>query len=399
MSICYKLESPSVFFKKSIYLAGPDVQETDKSKSKDNDDNASWKSEAIKILKEEKFTDSVIFMPHNRKASDNSANTEKSINWEKKWLNAADAVIFWFPDNDANHDDISDAELNEYFNTWKIFVGSPAEPTENDKNMYLKMTIEESGGKWYTDLRTLIKDALAFIGEGSTRRGAERKVPINIWNDRTFQKWKDGIENNNLNCEITDYTINHAIVDSVTKELFCWIIKPSIHIGKEKRDKNNEVVIGRLAGSIICVYTKDTKLDDTRFVLVKEFRSAVKNKDGYVLELPSGALHEGESIIESSLSELQEETGVVLQDKDFKKVGDRQFAPTLIANTSFVYKIGITSSEMDAIEKEVKDKTFGIQEETEITYVCIKTWKQILSEKQVDWSTLGILTQAMLGDE
>lgn len=393
-SIIYNQEEPPSFFRKSVYLAGTN--------------QGSWRDKAIDLLKDDFSNGGVIFCPQNNPnpnsklkypSPDNKEEYSKQINWERTWLNSSDAVIFWLPRDLENIGLISNVEFGELVNSGRIFCGSPKESEDKDKNSYLRSVIENKGIKWYDNLEDLVKDTIDFIGRGSIREKADRKIPMKIWKHDSFRNWKKDIEENELNCSIKDYEILFNVYDAENKELFLWAVKPTIHIGKEKRNKDCEIVMGRTEGTSICVYEENKNIEDTRIVLVKEFRSANRSKDGYVLELPSGAIHEDESDAQSSLVELKEETGIsfnTVNKNRVKFVGYRQSLPTLIANCDKAYKIGISSIEMDNIENITKNKTFGIKEETEITYVEVKTFKEILQEDRVDWKTLGIISKCLL---
>lgn len=134
----------------------------------------------------------------------------------------------------------------------------------------------------------------------------------------------------------------------------------------------------------------------TKIVIIKEFRSPVRNKEGYVYELPSGSIELKGKAVEQSFKEFEEETGVKLKNpKSAILIKERQCVSTFSSHTNTVYSYELSEEEIDKIGKDTKGKCFGIEEDTEMTYVEIQTVKEILDQNLLDWSMLGVLFEVI----
>lgn len=409
MNIVYNREEPPAFFKKSIYLAGTSVilyNTTKKDDDKYENTEYTYRDSAINFLSD-KFEGGALFVPTDNPNSETSSPGPRDkdayrerIEWEQTWLKACDAVVFWLPRNLSNLGLCSNFELGQLFHSGKCFIGAPYQPTDNDKNAYLQTLCDIQNLHWYNDLNKLLSDTLEFIGEGSTRKGYERKIPLQIWEHDAFQHWKKAMEENDLNCKVQDVDVIYNVNAPESGKTFFWMIVPKIRVSGERRTKEFDCVIGRNEICSMCIYTNDTKLDDTEIVLIKEFRSSGRSSDGYVTELPSGSFHENDSMVKSAMVELKEETGIELcEDKRAKFIGKKQMMPTLCSTANYVYAYDVSSKEMAEIKRQVKNKVFGIKEESERTHVVIKTWKQIIRDKLLDWPTLGMIAQVLHGEK
>lgn len=402
LEVVYNRQEPPKMFSKSIYLAGTNIVEEDEVHT--------WRDRVIDILKAKKFDGCVFFPEESRLYEDGDNSTaypdpndlsglKAQTEWERTWMNAADAVLFWFPRNLKCLGLTSNVEYGKYFSLPRVFVGSPFSAKNQDYNCYLKVLNNMAEKKWYEDLETIVSSALDYIGVGSYRRDFERKIPLEIWTNQSFVSWKDQMERNDIGAKITDIEVIYEEPTSPgSKDVFLWTVRPTIYLEAEKRYKKGDIVCGRPDVCSIVIYSDE---EDPRIVLVKEFRPSIRNKEGYVLELPSGSYHGGAKGVRSALMELKEETGIDIswsQEQNAILVGERQQLPTLCANANIAHKMKVSSLEMFNIEDFVKDKTFGLEEETERTYVEIKRFSEILKEQRVDWTTLGIITQALYGD-
>jgi ADP-ribose pyrophosphatase YjhB (NUDIX family) len=135
----------------------------------------------------------------------------------------------------------------------------------------------------------------------------------------------------------------------------------------------------------------------TKIVLIKEFRSPVNNPEGFVYELPGGsAIKPGINPQVNAQHELEEEIGLMVEDLNrFSPVGDRQLMATVSSHKAQVYKIELTEAEITSLEKqEANNATYGVEEDSEKTYVKIISLDNIFSY-HLDYSMLGMIFEAL----
>jgi hypothetical protein len=156
---------------------------------------------------------------------------------------------------------------------------------------------------------------------------------------------------------------------------------------------------GRTDISSIALYYPGKDLLDTEVLLVKEFRTPVRNATGFVYELPGGSAKEDSGqTLKVALDELNEETSFSIDNSRVKEIGGLQLAGTILSHISTLYAAEITKEERDqlvAIEKS--GKSFGIEADTEKTYVAVMSIRKMMAEKVVDFSTLGMIMFALFG--
>jgi ADP-ribose pyrophosphatase YjhB (NUDIX family) len=391
LEIVYNRQTPSISFSKSIFLAGPTPR---------NKNVKSWREEAIEILKNLNY-DGIIFSPE-----DNPDNPEicfpdyetdpegykEQVKWEQKWLSSCDCILFWIPRELSTLPGFTtNVEFGIYYKSGKISIGAPK---DSAKNNYLKVTSEAEGLIWYEDLKECIINALTIIGDGSYRSYDDRYVPLNVWKHKTFQNWKQQLITNELNCSVNELKTEYVFIPKMGNKVFFYLMKADIKIGKENRNKDNEFIIGRPDLCTLVVHTKTENYKNMKFLLVKEFRSPVRNTSGYVYEFPSGSVCDNKNDVSQALEELVEETGVKLSiDSNIKFIRDRQCLSTFSTHNNIVYSIEIPEGKMNEIEVNTNNKFFGLEKDTERTYVEIWTLDRILKENLMDWSMLGILLE------
>lgn len=105
--------------------------------------------------------------------------------------------------------------------------------------------------------------------------------------------------------------------------------------------------------------------------------------------------------IESSIflvaaAELKSETGLEIGPDRFFPVKSRQLTATLSTHQSHLFAVELTSDEIQLVEAmEQQQTSFGVVEETEQTSVRVRSLAQILDSDIVDWSTIGMITNAL----
>jgi ADP-ribose pyrophosphatase YjhB (NUDIX family) len=148
----------------------------------------------------------------------------------------------------------------------------------------------------------------------------------------------------------------------------------------------------------VVLFDKEThEIFNKKVILVKEFRSPVRNKEGFVFECIGGSSFKDGNPVNIAQSELKEETGIEIDPLRFKACGTRQVASTLSAHHAVVYAAALSKDEINKIEESVKNKTFGVAEDTEKTYVVVCKVQDLLDGKiPVDWANLGMILSAIL---
>ena len=139
----------------------------------------------------------------------------------------------------------------------------------------------------------------------------------------------------------------------------------------------------------------------TDIVLIREFRSPARSADGFVRELPGGSSFKGgQDPLHVASEEVLEETGLVIEAGRFRALGHRQVAATLSSHHAYLFEAELTPEEMRMAKLAAdNDEAHGVDEDSERTYVEVLTFRDILAGNQVDWATVGMITQAVMGGE
>lgn len=372
--------------KKSIFLAGPTPRDYVSS---------SWREEAVKILNQLNF-DGHVFIPEPRDGFFKGDYIDQ-VNWETEALNRADIIVFWVPRNS----DMPALTTNIEFGTWatsgKVVLGYP----ENAEHMrYLQVMADEIKIPSFKSLEDTLKKAIDIIGEGSLRTHGETYIPLLIWNNSTFKNWyKAQIDVGN---KLVDAKVLWNFRAGANKDkVFCWVVHVKVWIELEQRIKSNEFVFGRTDLSSIALlyipFEQVKELDQIEVLLVKEFRSPVRNSSGFVYELPGGSSKDSdEETLKVALHELEEETSFSFPESRLQAVTSRQVAATLSAHTNSLFVGQLTKKERDFLYGlKTSGKTFGVISDTEKTYVELMSLKEILDNNLLDWNNIGMIFSAI----
>jgi len=383
MPVVYALSPFPTRVQKTIFLGGPTPRKN----------AVSWREEVIKLLEEEGF-DGHIFTPEPKDGRW-SEQYDDQLGWEDEGLNRADVILFWVPRDvqgdapEGNGVPMPALTTNDEWGTWKdsgkVIWGSPdwAESTK-----YQKHYAKELGVPTFNTLKDAVKEAIRKVGEGAERTEGETQVPLHIWSRDDFQAWyKSQLSSGN---SLEGFKVKWGFFVGPNKDrLFIYVAHPLVHIKEEGRSKKNECILFRPDISTVCLYKRAEPLTNTKIVLVKEFRTPVRNDESYVYELPGGSSPKsGVDARQTAVDEVSEEVGIALDPARLKDHGSRQMGATLCCYHAHLYSVELSDEELEILEA---DKSIHGADDEERTTIHIATLGEILQEDLVDWPTLGMI--------
>ncbi len=229
-------------------------------------------------------------------------------------------------------------------------------------------------------------------------------IPPEIWHAASFQRWYQAQSRVGNSLEGAEVLWSFRAGSGTDAPIF-WAMRVAVRIAVEDRVKSNEFVISRPDSSAVALYCPTpastpasgsiSALDDTIVVLVREFRSPASTPDGFVHELPGGSGPSEDPHVQA-VTELEEETGFKIDPQRLRTHGSRQVAATLSAHHTHLFSAPITEAELTQL-RELQQTVHG-DGPVEQTWIEIATFGEIRRERLVDWSTLGMLAQALLDD-
>jgi len=385
LKVVYAKEELPTEVVKSIFLAGP---------SSRNLETESWRPEALELLDKLGY-DGHVFVPEPRNGKF-SGDYVDQVEWETSALNQADCIVFWVPRDMRTLPGLTtNIEFGLWANTGKCVLGTPP-GAENVR--YLQWMAAKNKIPNYSTLEATLQEAIERLGAGALRKGGDAQVPLHIWSHPTFQAWlaAQKIVGNHLESARVLWTFR---VGQQLEKVFSWCLHVNVFIKSENRYKMNEYILGRTDTSTIVLYYKPEggSILDIEFVLVREFRSPARTETGFITEFPSGSTSKsaGES---SAIEELEEETSIKIDPSRLRRLDQLQLAGTFSAHTSSLFVAELTEDERNMVA-DLDGKTFGNKEETEVTYVELRSLRQMIALKLVDWSSLGMVLEAIITDE
>lgn len=387
MELVYAREELPKKVTKTVFLAGPTLR------SGHPEDMYSWREDAVKYFEELEF-DGHVYIPEARDGK-YSEHYVDQVEWEEEALNAADLIIFWVPrDLEFLPGFTTNDEWGHWKNFGKVLFGAPKDA---EKVRYQLHYAEKNFIPVFEDLKDLCIHVVDRLGDGVERFEGETKVPVEYWNHQGFQSWYQDLEEAGNVLEdvkiLWEWRIRHA-----NNLLFSFAFWAKVWITEEERYKENEYVFTRTNIASCVLYKPNEDILETDVVLVKEFRSPVSNKEGYVYEIPGGSSMKNETDMRKiTLDEIEEETGVKISDDRLVELGSRQLQATSMSHKCFLYKVEIDDSELIDIIKR-HDETYGNEEDTELTYVRVFKLKSLLKSDILDWANLGMIFDAILSN-
>lgn len=370
---------------KSIFLAGPSLRP--------GQEGVSWRKDALQILEDMGY-DGFVFVPENEDGKfDEDHSYSDTVQWEEVGLNVADAIVFWVPrEVESLPGFTTNIEWGRWESSGKIVLGYPEDA---EKMKYIQHYADKLNITTHDSLSGTLATAIKFVGEGAERSGGERYVPLYIWNTPQFQNWYAAQKSadNKLNSARVLYSFRPGNKSFV----FMFVLQVDVYVAAEDRNKTNEFVLSRTDVSSVVLWRRHASLENSEIVLVREFRSPAATSDGFIRELAGGSSKHGDTDpIATAAEEVSEEVGLELDPDRIRSHAVRQLAGTLSSHKSHLYSVELTEKEIGKLKDE-KDKVHGNIEDTEMTYVEVVTFKDLLAGKvEVDWSTLGQIFSVVL---
>lgn len=392
MKVVYAGQSGPESWTSAIFLAGPTPRDAS---------TPSWRPQALHLLEQMGYT-GVVFVPEpaDGKWLSGGDAYQEQVEWERQCLDLADVIVFWVPRVMGGQHPMpaltTNVEFGLYVSSDKVVLGAPAWA---DSIRYLETLV--SGARHQT-LEATLQAALDRIGQGAVRVGGERGVPLHIWNLPSFQSWYGSLCKAGNRLDEAKLLWHFRPQKAVLA--FCFVLK--VWIASEGRWKENEFVFTRTDISTVVLYHHDDKwaegsrdrLLNTRVVLIREFRSPARTQDGFIRELPGGSSAKpNEDPLRVASDEVHEETGLIIPAGRIRSFGSRQVCGTLSSHHAHLFAAELTDVEMEqALLLAQQGEAHGVEEDSERTYVEIHTYGDLLQNRQVDWSTLGLISSVLL---
>lgn len=389
---------------KTIFLAGP----TPRGKAEH-----SWRPELVELLEREGF-DGHIFVPEPRDDGQWAEEYYDQIEWEEEALHRADCILFWVPrdlSGDTYGVPMPGLTTNDEWGFWKdsgkVVWGAPGWA---QKVRYQEHYAKRYGVSNGVTAAQAAQRAIELVGEGAFRRDGECQVPLHIWRKPEFQEWYKALRaaGNRLDGARVVWTFRVPPPDfnegkGPPQRVFLYALHVDVYVASEDRHKTNEVVLFRPDIASVVLYRPAPPsfhpIGAAKVVLVKEFRSPVRNADGFVYELPGGSSTKDEPVEQIAIHEVEEEVGLTIEPGRLRLVGVRQIGATLSAHTGAVFAVELTDEELATLrEQERSGATRGVQGDSERTYTVIRSVGQLLQGQLVDWSQLGMILAALTRD-
>lgn len=389
MHVVYVPNEPPETYSKSLFLAGPSPRDSF---------HPNWRPEALKLLEGMGY-DGVVFVPL---AEDGGWCQDKEVQyaWEKKYLDAADQIVFWVPRNMGTLPGLTtNVEFGMYYDSGRVVLGYPSDAPHMN---YLHHHARKEATYTNCSLLHVLDFALNEIDDGAARTGGERDIPLNIWRTGHFQSWYQAQvgAGNRIDGARVLWTFRAGPDKSY---LFAYAMRVNVYVASEGRNKTGEFIISRPDVSAIVAYYTPKKLEtiadllDAQIAIVREFRSSASLGDCMIREVPSGSSWKpGEDPSETAAHELSEETGLSVATDRLRLVGARQVAGTLSTHRAHVFACALTLAELEVLKTTATSgQVFGVSNSSERTYVEVRTVRELLDNPLTDWANAGMVVAAL----
>ena len=398
MRIIYSNQELPTITDFTIFLAGPTYRSEEGKKAKE-----SWRVSAVSYLESIKF-DGTVLIPEVSTGIFKSEYQDQ-VEWEEKGLKISDVILFWIP---RDLKELPGLTTNDEWGYWKALAPEKLVlgcPDDAEKVRYQQYYAEKLNIPSFNTLEDTLKyaadkyETLKKI-EGYTfkRFGALQYIPLDIINSPFFKEWYE-LQTDKGNYLADANVLWKYYVGPKKDILFLWAMYVNIWIEEEQRFKDNECIISRFdLSSVVLYHIKNENLMDTEIVLIKEFRSPVNNALGYVLENPGGSSFSNKKTpVTIATSEIEEETGLKIAPERLQSINRRQLVSTLSIHKSYLYSVELTPEEMVDVKELVANKTtFGVTEDTERTYLEVKTIGELLKDDSLDFAHIGMILESII---
>jgi 8-oxo-dGTP pyrophosphatase MutT (NUDIX family) len=251
-------------------------------------------------------------------------------------------------------------------------------------------------------LAEAVQHCMGLLRGSALRRGGERAVPLPLWRSPSFQSWYRALRRAGHRLDDAQVEWTYRSRGNGRPPLL-WAMRPRIYIPTERRHKAGEVVVGRTDVSATVLYHRGGARDfrDTLVVLVREFRSAVRNGSGFGLMLPGGssaqASEREQDPRRTALKEVHEETGLLLDAAQLEAVqaGDRQLMASLSSHHAYLYRAELSDAQLAHLQADAAGSRSHGANPNERCYVTLRTVGSLLTDQDLDWSQLGMVLLAL----
>ncbi|MGK0362063.1 MAG: 8-oxo-dGTP pyrophosphatase MutT (NUDIX family) [Bradymonadia bacterium] len=381
MQVIYAHQPFPAAFERALFLAGPSPR---------SPDHPDWRPAALAELAALGY-DGVVFVPMPALGRA-MPSYDAQVEWEADAIAFSDVIAFWVPrDLKVMPAFTTNIEWGRLENTGRVVLGYP---TDAPKMRYLASWAQRWAAPVLHTLRETLAAAVERIGAGALRRGGERGVPLDVWRSDVFQGWYAAQVGAGNRLDSADIRWVHRVGPD-KRWLIFWALAVDVYVAAEDRNKSNELLIGRPDVAAVVIYdAQAASRGETRVALVREFRSPARTPDGFVYELPGGSSFEpGEPMRAVAAEEVDEEMGFKIDPSALRPVGQRQLGATLSPHTATVFALPVSAARMDALAAD--DAVHGQAGSSERTVNAVRTVEALLSGREVDWSTLGMVLQAI----
>ena len=353
-----------------------------------------WTQAVVRALEQAGWDGVVYLPPENHPSDGDTARRSELLRWREDALKHSDGVLIWLGDGGKD-----DPWLYELWGAWqrtsRVVLGVPRE-----------VAAPESAGRLHVPIaRTLtdaVEQALQILRPGQLRRGGERTVPLLLWRSPGFAAWYQALRKAGHRLEDAQLEWSYRSRAAGRPPLL-WALRPRVFVVGERRHKSGEVVIGRtdVSASVLYHPAASGSVLDAKVILVREYRSAVRNRLGFGLMLPGGsaamASERASDPRVTAQREVAEETGLQIDPAQFQPVeaGDRQVAASLASYHCHRFRVRLRDDQLHSLESTAASGQSNGANVGERCYVTVKTVRELLVSPDLDWSQLGMVLHAL----
>lgn len=380
--VVYATEEPPARWDASLFLAGPTPRAPN---------IRTWRQDAVAEIERRWNCPGVlvVFLPEPRDGEWSYHDTQRT--WELYWGDRCDLVLFWIPRGPGMRSLTTDDEWIRWKDSGRAVLGTPPS-TES-----IRLLARNHNVASCDTLADTVVAALGLLGSGANRAGGQRHIPLLVWRLPSFQNWLSALEQagNELRAARLEWTFRGGDHHDHTDRVIFWALHAQVYVVAEDRVKDNGVMLAQPEIATVLAYRPAPTLTDTEIVLVSEFRSPSEAEDGLVRELPGGSDLSPTDPATLAAAEFSEETGLCIKPDRLVRHRSRQLAATVTAHRLFLFSVVLTAEEIDQIRRT--DAVLGHAGQAEITYPQVIRLHELLAADDADWTTLGALTEVLLG--